>query len=82
MLMVLRQCARRSKFSRRPERSCSVGTAKLVTHEWVSACSAVRRRDGPGLAGHASHMRVSQPSSAKHLGSAGEQLASLAGSLG
>jgi len=29
-----------------------------------------------------SHMRVSQPSSAKHLESAGEQLASLAGSLG
>jgi hypothetical protein len=39
----------RVKFSRRPDRSCSVGAAKLVSHVCASACLAVRRRVGSGL---------------------------------
>ncbi len=31
-----------------PQRSCSVGAAKLVSHVCDSACSAVRRREGSG----------------------------------
>ena len=37
-----------SKFSRPPQRSCSVGSAKLVSHVRDSACLAVRRRAGSG----------------------------------
>jgi hypothetical protein len=41
--------ARGSKFSRKPDKSCSVGAAKLVSHLCASACSAVRRRDESGF---------------------------------
>src|SRR5260221_310494 len=47
-LIALRQRARTSKFSRRPQRSCSVGEAKPVGHVCDSACSAVRRCAGSG----------------------------------
>jgi len=47
--IAFRQRARGSKFSRRPERSCSVGEAKVVSHGCARACSAVRRRTGSGL---------------------------------
>ena len=47
--IAFRQRARGSKFSRRPERSCSVGQAKVVNHGCARACSAVRRRSGSGL---------------------------------
>src|SRR4029077_6388269 len=46
--IALRQRARGSKFSRRPQRSCSVGAAKLVSHVCDEACSAVSRRAGLG----------------------------------
>ena len=47
--IAFRQRARGSKFSRRPERSCSVGGANVVSHGCARACSAVRRRAGSGF---------------------------------
>jgi len=47
-LIALRQRARRSKFSCRLQRSCSVGAAKRGGYVCDSACSAVRRRAGSG----------------------------------
>ena len=47
--IAFRHRARGSKFSRRPERSCSVGEAKVVNHGCARACSAVRRRAGSGF---------------------------------
>jgi hypothetical protein len=47
--IAFRQRARGSKFSRRPERSCSVVEVNVVSHGCASACSAVRRRAGSGL---------------------------------
>ena len=47
--IAFRQRARGSKFSRRPERSCSVGQAKVVSHGCARACSDVGRRAGSGL---------------------------------
>ena len=47
--IAFRHRARGSKFSRRPERSCSVGEAKVVSHGCARACSAVRRRTGSGF---------------------------------
>lgn len=47
--IAFRQRARGSKFSRKPERSCSVGESKVVNHVCVRACSAVRRRAGFGF---------------------------------
>jgi hypothetical protein len=38
-----------TRFSRRPDRSCSVGAAKLVSHVCASTCSAVGRCAGSGL---------------------------------
>jgi hypothetical protein len=49
MLIARRQRARESKLSRRPDRSCSVGVAKPVSHVCASACSGVRRRAWSGL---------------------------------
>jgi len=46
--IALRQRARGSKFSRRPQRSCSVGAAKLVSHVCDSTCLAMSRRGGLG----------------------------------
>ena len=45
----MHQRARGSKFSRRPDRSCSVGTVKLVSHPCASAWLVVRRQTGSGL---------------------------------
>jgi len=47
--IALRQRARGSKFSSRPQRSSSVGAAKLVNHVRDGACLVVRRRAGSGL---------------------------------
>jgi len=47
--IAFRHRARGSKFSRRPERSCSVGQSKVVSHGCARACSAVRRRAGSGF---------------------------------
>jgi len=46
--IALRQHARGSKFSHRPQRSCSTGAAKLVSHACDNACSAASRRAGLG----------------------------------
>jgi hypothetical protein len=46
--IALRHRARGSKFSRRPQRSYSIGVAKLVSHVCDSACSEVRRHTGSG----------------------------------
>ena len=47
--IALRQRARGSKFSSRPQRACLVGAAKLVSHVCDSTCLAVKRRAGSGL---------------------------------
>jgi len=47
-LIALRQHACGSKFSRRPQKSCSVGAAKLVSHACDRARSTVSRRAGLG----------------------------------
>jgi len=47
--IALGQGERGSKFSRRPQRSCSVGAAKLMNYVYDSSCPAVRQRTGLGL---------------------------------
>jgi len=47
-LITFCQCACRSKFSCRPQRSCSIGAAKCVGYVCDSTCSAVRQRAGSG----------------------------------
>ena len=47
--MAARQRERGSRFSRIPQRSCSVGAAMLASHVYDTACLAVRRRVGLGL---------------------------------
>ena len=62
-LNALRQYVCRPKFWRRPQRSCSVGAAKVVSHVCDSACSVVRRRQGLGPSGWR-RARISSPQAA------------------
>jgi len=49
--IALRHRARGSKFSRRPQRPCSVGGAKSVSHICDGICSAMRRRADGAVSG-------------------------------